>query len=296
MYDIIIVGRGPAGLSCALYLGRAGYNVLVIGGPSTMQKVTEMDNYLGIKTISGPEFMKIAEDQVKNVGVELEDEKLLKFVKEENNEFKVITNKNEYTAKAVVISIGSNKTILRIKDLETFIGRGVSYCVSCDGFFYKNKNVGIIGNSEYAIHEALELKNYTSSITIYTNGKELVASEKYLEYSKQFSIDTRKIESLTGENKLENINFENKESIEIDGVFVANETPNITDFASTMGMAIKSGKIVIDDTNMTNIEGVFACGDVVNGFMQVSTAVGSGADASRACIRYLINQKLKKLK
>lgn len=293
MYDCIVIGKGPAGMSAALYLGREGYKVLVIGKDGSLEKCNVLENFLGINAISGTEFIQIAERQIGNVGVEIKREKVLK-VYEKEEVFNVVTDTKEYTAKSIVLALGAKKGSVKVKNVDKFIGKGVSYCVSCDGFFYKNKNVGVIGSSEYAVEEALNLKNYTDNVTIYTNGKDMDISEKYVSELTSFNIDNRKIERLEGKDELEYIVIDKDEKIRIDGIFIANDTPNIDDLSNSLGVMFKDNKIVIDENNMTNVNGVFVCGDMINSFKQVSTAVGSGAVAGYACIKYLINQKIVK--
>lgn len=296
MYDVIIIGKGPAGLSAALYLGREGYKVLVLGKESHLEKCDKLDNYLGINTISGSQFINIAKMQVSNVGVEVKKEKVLKL-SQINEGFKVITDTGEYTSRTIILALGTKKSDIKIKNVDKFIGKGVSYCVSCEGFFYKDKNVGVIGSSEYAIEEALNLKNYTDNVTIYTNGKEMdEISEKYISNIKQFDVDNRKIDSLIGDNELTYIVFNENEKIKIDGIFIANNVPNIDDLSTSIGIMTDNNKIVIDENNMTNIEGIFVCGDMINNFKQVSTAVGSGAVSGYCCIKYLLNLKSDKEK
>lgn len=295
MYDAIVIGKGPAGLSAALYLGRDGYKVLVIGKDGATEKYNMLENYLGIQSIPGKEFIQIAEKQVENFGVEIKREKVLN-ASEIDDGFKVITDSNEYTSKTIVMALGVKKSSITIKDINKYIGKGVSYCVSCDGFFYKDKNVGVIGSSEYAVEEALNLKNYTDRITIFTDGKEMNISEKYIPLLKQFNVDNRKIQSLEGDNYISHIVFNEEEKLSIDGIFIANDTPNIDDLSNSLGILTNNNKVVIDENSMTNIKGIFACGDMINNFKQVSTAVGSGAIAGYSCIKYLINLKVSKEK
>lgn len=293
MYDCIVIGKGPAGMSAALYLGREGYKVLVIGRDGNLEKCNVLENFLGINAISGTEFIQISERQIINVGVEIKREKVLK-VYEKEEVFNVITDTKEYTAKSIVLALGSKKGNIKVKNVDKFVGKGVSYCVSCDGFFYKGKNVGVIGSSEYAVEEALNLKNYTDNITIYTNGKDMDITEKYVPHLTSFNIDNRKINRLEGDNELTHIILDEDEKVGVDGIFIANETPNIDDLSNSLGVISKDNKVVVDENNMTSVEGIFACGDMLNSFKQVSTAVGSGAIAGYACIKYLINLKLVK--
>ncbi|MDD4387398.1 MAG: FAD-dependent oxidoreductase [Clostridia bacterium] len=298
MYDCIIVGKGPAGLSAALYLGRDGYKVLVVGLGSMLEKAEVVENYLGIFAISGTELLQISKKQVTNVGVEIKEEKVLNIYNK-NEEFNVVTNIGEYKSKCIILALGSKKGNAKIKNAEKFVGKGISYCVSCDGFFYKDKNVGVIGSSEHAVEEAIKLKNYTDNVTIYTNGKDMKVTDKYIDYLKNFNVDNRKIEHLDGEDELSHIVFSEDDKIKIDGVFIANDTPNIDDLSNNLGILTEKNKVVIDENNMTNVKAVFACGDMINDFKQVSTAVGSGAAAGNSCIKYLINsnlsEKVKKL-
>lgn len=295
MYDAIVIGKGPAGLSSALYLGREGYNILVLGDTGYLEKCKQLNNYLGIESISGIDFVNIAKRQVENVGVKLKNDKALKISKVVEG-FSVLTNTDEYITKTIILALGVKKTSIKIKDIDKFIGKGVSYCVSCDGYFYKNKNIGVIGNSEYAVEEALNLKNYTDNITIYTNENEMDINEKYIVNLKQFNVDNRKIKTLYGDNELTHIIFDDDDRVGIDGIFIANDTPNIDDLSNSIGIMTEKNKIVIDENNMTNIEGVFVCGDMINNFKQVATAVGSGAIAGNSCVKYLLKLKISEEK
>lgn len=299
MYDVIVIGKGPAGLSSALYLGRAGYKTLVIGKESALEKTKKIDNFLGIETFSGVDYIRNAEEQVKKVGIEIEVGKVLKVSEietESERKFSVVTEEKEYEAKSLIIAIGSKKTKNEVRSEEKFLGKGVSYCVACDGFFYRNKMVGVLGHNEHVIIKALELKNYTPNVTIFTNGNELKVNDKYSDNLKDFKIEKDKIEDIYGDERLKYVALESGNKIDIDGLFIANETPDITDFASYLGIYVKSGKIVVDENSKTTMDGVFACGDIVNNFMQLSTAIGGGANASKACIKYLIELKMKNKK
>ncbi len=299
MYDVIIIGKGPAGLSSALYLGRAGYKTLVIGMESALEKTKKIDNFLGIESFSGVDYIRNAEEQVKKVGVEIEVGKVLKVSEIENEnerKFSVVTETNEYESKSLIIAIGSKKSKNEVKSEEKYLGKGVSYCVACDGFFYRNKTVGVLGHTEHVVLKALELKDYTPNVTIFTNGNELIVNDRYNDNLKEFKIEMNKIEDIYGDERLKYLVLDGGKKIDLDGLFIANETPDVTDFASYLGIYVKDGKIVVDENSKTNMEGVFACGDIVNSFMQLSTAIGGGANASKSCIKYLIQLKMKNKK
>ena len=149
MYDVIVIGAGPAGISASLYAKRSNMNVLVLyNGESNLEKATEIENYYGfVDGISGKELYENGIKQAKNLGVEIRNEEVLYLEKKQEN-FKVNTADNEYLSKTVIIATGNKKLKPNIKGIEEFDGKGISYCAICDGFFYRNKNVAIIGNGE----------------------------------------------------------------------------------------------------------------------------------------------------
>ena len=168
-----------------------------------------------------------------------------------------------------------------------FEGRGVSYCSTCDGFFYNNLNVGVLGHKDYAVHEALELLTFTRHIKIFTNGREMQTSSKYDENVKQFPIETRQITKLDGSEFLRRIHFTDGTSEEIDGLFVAYESASSVDFARKLGILVDGSCVVTDGKQQTNLEGLFAAGDCTCSFKQIPTAVGQGALAGKAMTEYV---------
>lgn len=285
MYDVIIIGAGPAGISASLYTTRGNLKTLVIyNGISSLEKAKKIDNYYGFADgISGEELYKIGIEQTKKLGTEVKNEEVLKIEMTEKG-FLVKTINGEYNSKSVILATGSKKNKPKIKGIEKFEGKGVSYCAICDGFFYRNKNVCVLGSGNYAISETNDLVNIAKNIKILTNGEE--APEFRAE---NVSIDTSKIKQINGENKVEEIEFENGDRLAVDGVFVAEGTAGSLEFAKKLGIITKDNKIVVNEKMETNIKGIYACGDITGGILQVSTAVADGTIAGMQVISYIKN-------
>jgi thioredoxin reductase (NADPH) len=153
--------------------------------------------------------------------------------------------------------------------------------------------VGVLGFNDYVIHEAIELQSYTKKITIFTNGKELALSDKYTDELKEFEVNSKEIERLDGKEYLEKIYFKDGTSEDLDGLFVAYDSPSSIDFARKMGIMVDGNSILVDKDQQTNLDGLFAAGDCTGGFKQISTAVGQGALAGKRTIEFIRSQKLK---
>ncbi|NLI57327.1 MAG: NAD(P)/FAD-dependent oxidoreductase [Clostridium sp.] len=287
MYNVIIIGKGPAGISASLYTVRANLKTLVIGqNDSSLLKAEKIENYYGFsEVISGNKLLEEGEKQAARLGVEIINDKVISIQQDKN--FKVFTSDGEYEAEAVLIATGQPQKKVRIDNLEYYEGKGVSYCTTCDGFFYNNLKVGVVGYGDYAVHEAIELKAFTKDITIFTNGKDLEAKGKYKEEAQRFNVTTKPIYRVDGGEVLQKIFFKDGTSEDIDGLFVAYESPSSADFARKLGIVTNNNAIEVDENQQTNIPGVFAAGDCTGAFKQISTAVGQGAVAGRKIIEYI---------
>jgi len=287
MYDVIIIGKGPAGMSAALYTVRSNLTTLIIGrNDSRLLKADKIDNYFGFtETISGKQLLASGEQQVKRLGAEIIEDEVISV--EKDDYFNVVTSNGRFTSKALLLATGQANKVIRIENLVKFEGKGVSYCSTCDGFFYNNLRVGVLGNKDYAVHEALELLTYTKNITIYTNGKKLELSSKYEGDAGQFRLETRQISKLDGTDFLQRLHFSDGTSEELDGLFVAYESASSADFARKMGIVTDGNTIVTDGNQQTNLEGLFAAGDCASSFRQISIAVGQGAAAGKAISDYV---------
>ena len=282
MYDVIIIGAGPAGISASLYVKRAGKNVLVLyNGESNLEKAHKIDNYYGFEDgISGKDLYENGIKQAKNLEIDVKNEEVLNIKKEED--FTVITSSEEYKSKAVIIATGNKKLKPNIKGIDEFDGKGISYCAICDGFFYRNKNLVVIGDGKYAISEAEDLKNIAANVTILTNGKAGLDDC-------EFEVNNKKIKQICGDTKVRSIEFEDGSKIEVDGIFIALGEAGGADFAKKLGVILKGDSIVTDENMQTNLEGLYSCGDTTGGLLQVCKSTYEGAVAGLAAVNYLNN-------
>ena len=281
MYDIIIVGAGPAGISAGLYAKRAGMNVLVLYyGESNLEKTTKIDNYYGfIDGVDGKTLYKNGIEQAKNIGIDVKEEEVLDIKKQEND-YTVETVKEKYLAKAVIISTGNKKLRPNIKGIIEFEGKGISYCAICDGFFYRNKNVDIIGDGEFALSEAQDLKPIVNSITILSNGEKMTNYEEY-------KVNTKKIKEIHGDTKVRQVEFDDGSTMDTDGIFVAIGEAGASNFAKKMGVMLDGDSIIVDKNMQTNLEGLYACGNATGGLLQICKAVYEGAKAGLSAVQYI---------
>ena len=283
MIDLIIVGAGPAGISAGLYAKRANTDVLILyNGESNLEKAEKIDNYYGFENgISGKDLYETGIKQAQNIGIKVKKEEVI-HIEQSLNGFEITTTENSYESKALIIATGNKKIRPNIKGIQEFEGKGVSYCAICDGFFYRNKNVVVIGNGEFAINEANILKNIANDVNILTDGLEIL-QDTSIEVSKG------KIREIKGGLRVQEVVFEDNSTIEVDGVFVALGEAGGADFAKKIGVLTNNDNIVVDEKMQTNVKGLFACGNANGGLLQVSKAVYEGAVAGLSASKYLKN-------
>jgi len=291
VYDAIIIGKGPAGISAALYTIRSNMKTLVIGmDTSSLAKAGKIENYYGFSVpVTGKILLEEGEAQVKNIGGEILEEEVVGIEKEEN--FIVKTTKNSYEAISVLIAAGQKQAGVKIRDLKKFEGKGVSYCTTCDGFFYRRKNVGVLGFKDYALLEANELINFTDKITIFTNGEKPQFSQEVEHLIPKFNFIDKQILAFEGNDVLEQIVFADGSKQQVEGMFIAYGSASAINFAMKMGILTQDQAIMTNSRQETNIEGLFAAGDCTGVFKQVSVAVGQGAIAGKHMIEYVRSKK-----
>ncbi|MBP7175012.1 MAG: NAD(P)/FAD-dependent oxidoreductase [Thermoclostridium sp.] len=291
MYDAIIIGKGPAGISAALYTVRANMKTLVFGTrKSTLEKADKIENYYGFsQPISGEKLLAEGEKQLLRLGGEIRDEEVISISKEEL--FQVSTTTGTWQCHALLIATGQKNVNTGIRNLKKFEGKGASYCTTCDGFFYRGKKAGVLGFNDFALHEAKELLPFTKDITLFTNGKTTTFSKDTESILQQLVVNETPIRSFEGEEFLEKIVFEDDSVFPLDGIFIAYESASSTTFALKMGILMQDQYIVTDANQCTNIDGLYAAGDCTGIFKQISVAVGQGAIAGRNMIEYIRKQK-----
>ena len=294
MYDSIIIGSGPAGITASLYMARAGLNVLIISkNQSALDKAEKIENYYGFENpISGQELNENGIKQAKRVGAEFFEKEVISIKYSENECYEVIVanqGKDErYIAKTIVLATGTNRNKPKIKGIKEFEGRGISYCAICDAAFFRNKDVGVLGNGDYAIGEIEELLPIVKSVTMLTNGLEPI------EYrSDNLNINTKKIREFRGTNRVEEIEFEDDSVKEINGIFIAQGVATSVDFAKKLGAMIENNYIVLNERIETTVPNIYACGDCTGGLLQISKAVYEGTKAGIEIIKKLKANMIK---
>ncbi len=306
-YDVIIIGSGPAGITASIYTIRANLSTLVIAGATPggqLMITTDVEDYPGFPGgIQGPELMEKMRKQAEMLGVKFLDENVTK-VNFNKKPFKLYTNKIEYESKAVIIATGASARWMGLESEKILTGKGVSACAICDGFFFKNKDVIVIGGGDTALREAIFLAKICKTVTV-IHRRDILRAQKALQ-DKAFN--TKNIEFLwnsevlefLGKEKLESVKIKNNKTnketkLECSGAFVAiGHTPN-TKFLKEDIELDNHGYIVVKDIVKTNIEGVFAAGDVHDyRYQQAVTAAGAGCMAAMEADEYIDNLKHKK--
>jgi thioredoxin reductase (NADPH) len=264
---------------------------LVIGKhDSALLKAEKIENYYGFEMpVSGRSLLEAGEKQALRLGAEIASDEAVGIDKAEH--FTVYCVNGEYNGRTVLLAPGAPAVKAPIKGIDAFEGKGVSYCTTCDGFFYRNRRVGVLGYADYAVHEAMELLSFTRDITLYTNGMELNISPASTEQMNAFRVNTKKIKGLYGGESLEGINFEDGTTEDVDGLFVAYGSASGVNFAMKMGIMMNGNSIAFNEKMETNIEGLYTAGDCTGVFKQISVAVGQGAIAARGMIDYVRKQK-----
>ena len=293
MYDIIIIGCGPAGMTAGIYAARANRKVLIIeketiGGQISSSPLVE--NYPGYKEISGSELANNMFEQVTALGVNVELDEVKKI--EHGKIKKVITLDNVYEAKAVIIATGSRYKLLGLKNEENLIGNGIHFCVACDGAFFKDKTVAVIGGGNSAVINAITLSDICKKVYVIQIIDKLTAESTLVEKLKEKENVTfvleHQVKEITGKAKVTGVALEDGTVIDVDGVFVAFGSVPQTALVKDLVELDPAGYVKADETGETSLAGLYVAGDVrTKKLRQVVTAVSDGANAATAVAEYL---------
>ena len=299
MYDIIIVGAGPAGLTAAIYGRRASKKVLVLEAKSYGGQIIntlDIENYPAESHISGFDFATQLYNQAKDLGAEIIFEKVVEIKNEKEKE--VITTKNKYLGKTIILATGSENRKLNLEKENDLVGKGISYCATCDGAFYKNKNVAVVGGGNTALEEALYLTDLANKVYLIHRRDEFRGEESTLNLLKMKDniefIYNSNVTKLNASEKLESIEVTNKDGstkkIDVDGLFFAvGRIPENENFAKLINLD-NSGYIIAGEDCNTNVPGIFVAGDNrTKEVRQLVTATSDGAISATSAIKYINN-------
>lgn len=289
-FDVIVVGAGMSGMTAAIYLKRSNVSVAIIedtapGGQ--INRTSRIENYPGFSMIDGPTLAFNVFTQVQNLGIPYKYGKVLEVIDEKD--YKIIkTNKEELKCKAVIIATGRRPKEIGLPNEKNLIGKGISWCAICDGPLYKDIDVAIVGSDRKALEEANFLSSMCSKVTI-------VSNEPVTEFDRKDNvevIDNAVVISLNElDGKLDSIDIsigKEEKNIKVKGLFVYLGSVPVSDMLENTGVEIENGYIVVDRNMKTNVDGIYACGDVIKKeFYQISTAVGEGAIAALSVVKYL---------
>ena len=299
-FDVVIIGAGPSGYTAGIYCSRAGYDTLILSGilpGGQLVNTTEVENYPGFeKAIMGPDLMIEMRRQTERMGTTIVDDECVN-VDFRNNPFKILTGSEEYEGRAVIIATGANPRKLGLEGEQTFAGKGVSYCATCDGPFFRNLELVVVGGGDSAIEEATFLTKFATKIHLVHRRSELRASKVMQE--RAFSNEKIKflweseVVDIKGDQKMQqavikNIKTNEETVLDVGGLFVAiGHVPNTRLFKNQIDMD-DEGYIILKNKTCTNIEGVFAAGDVHDrSYRQAVTAAGFGCMAAIDVDKYL---------
>lgn len=294
MYDIAIVGAGPAGLTAGIYAVRANKKVIVFEALTAGGQIintSHIDNYPVAPHITGLEFGQTLEKQAKDLGVEIEYSEVTHIAKERDG-FTIITEDETYFSRAVIIASGTSPRKLGLENEDVFAGKGISYCATCDGAFYKGKTVAVNGGGNSALHEALYLSDIATKVYLIHRRNEFRASDNLVDKVKakdniELVLESNIIE-LLGDGHLQGIKTDTGREIELDGLFVSiGRTPNTKNLID--GLELVEGDYAkANEDCHTNIPGVFVAGDVRSKELrQLVTATSDGAIAATEAVNYL---------
>jgi len=305
-FEVIVLGAGPAGLTAGIYLGRSKVNTLILdtGAAGGQMVLTyEVANYPGVKNISGYQLSSIMKNQAKSFGCTIKTGIKIEEMQLDGSTKKIrLSNGQEYTSKSIILATGGRSRMLNVPGEEEFKGRGISYCATCDGDFFQDKEIVVVGGGNSALEEAVALTKYASKVTILHEFDHFQAFQHAVEEAQKHPkidfIMTSHITRFFGDEKLKGIQYKNLQTGEekempIDGVFIfIGYEANTQSLQNGMVKLNQWNEVITDEKLQTNLNGVFAAGDCrAKRYRQITTAVADGTIAALNAMEYV--NKLK---
>lgn len=300
-FDCIVIGAGVAGMTSALYLKRSGINVAIfeknyIGGQ--INKTYTIKNYPGFREIDGTTLAISINDQIKELEIPIIYEEVKDIINEKNTKL-VKTNKSEYHTKALIIATGKKERHLGLEYENELVGHGISWCATCDGNFFKEKTVAVVGGGNTAMEDALYLSNICNKVYV-INRSQIFRADKILldqvKLKKNIDIMTNSVINtlMSKNNMLQGIILDNGKQIAIDGLFIAIGSDPVVDFATNLNLLLDKNYILVNEHMETSVLGVYACGDVIKkDLYQIVTAASDGAIAANSVKNFLNRSEVK---
>ena len=282
MPNIVIIGSGPAGVSAALYAARAGVETTVLTkGPGALNRAELIQNYYGFaEPISGAELERRGIEGAKALGVQFVTTEAVGLTY--MDKLTVETLAGDFPADAVILATGASRAAPHIPGLAGLEGHGISYCATCDAFFYRGKDVAVLGSGEYALHEVQALLPVVKSVTLLTNGSPLTAS-----FPPEVTVCPEKVNAILGEERVSGVELSGGKTVALSGVFVALGVAGSTALARKLGAEVDGNRILVDEHMQTTLPGLYAAGDCTGGLLQVAKAVYEGALAGTEAAKAL---------
>ena len=282
MPNIVIIGSGPAGVSAALYAARAGVETTVLTkGSGALDRAELIQNYYGFaEPISGAELERRGIEGAKALGVQFVTTEAVGLTY--TDKLTVETLAGDFPADAVILATGASRAAPHIPGLAGLEGHGVSYCATCDAFFYRGRDVAVLGSGEYALHEVQALLPVVKSVTLLTNGSPLTAS-----FPPEVTVCHEKVNAILGEERVSGVELSGGKTAALSGVFVALGVAGSTALARKLGAEVNGNRILVDEHMQTTLPGLYAAGDCAGGLLQVAKAVYEGALAGTEAAKAL---------
>lgn len=291
--SVVIIGAGIAGITSAIYLKRANKDIILLDGNMPGGKLVNLhkiENYPGYSSISGPELAMTLSKQLKDNDIKL-TYGLVQSVRKEGHKYIVTTDIDNIETDVVVVATGTSPKVSGIPGEKEFFGRGVSYCATCDGNFFKGKTVAVYGNSDVAFEEALYLADVVNEVKVVTGFKDIVASESLVNKAKSkanVELIKNEIIGVNGEDFVTSVTLRDNTKLEVSALFPYLGFKSATDFLLGLGIKMDKGYIITDMSMESNVSGIYAIGDVrKKELRQLVTAANDGAIAALAITKYL---------